>query len=88
VPEKRFRFSQPCVTSGCGNWTGNRCGVIDGVVDEVSERQLPRPGEASLPKCSFRPKCRWFAQSGKEACAVCPLVITDLRTAEAAPARD
>lgn len=82
VPEKRFRFSQPCATTACTNWTGTRCGVIDAVMDEVSERNLPKPDGRFLPKCSIRSRCRWFAQIGTEACSVCPMVITDLRPAE------
>ena len=82
VPEKRFRFSQPCATTACEHWTGSRCGVIDGVMEEVSERRIPLPAEGSLPKCSIRPRCRWFAQLGRDACTVCPLVITDLRPAD------
>ncbi len=75
-PERRFRFAQPCVEAGCVQWTGSQCGVIDRVMDEVgggATRDFP------LPKCSIRPDCRWFSQSGSAACRVCPLVITDLR---------
>src|SRR5437763_115569 len=35
------------------------------------------PPEA-LPRCGIRPRCRWFAQNGRAACEVCPLVVTDL----------
>jgi hypothetical protein len=84
APEKRFRFSQPCVTTGCTNWTGTRCGVIDAVLNEVAERDLSRVDRHSLPKCSIRSRCRWFAQDRTEACLVCPLVITDLRPVEIA----
>ena len=71
APEKRFRFAGACVESGCKQWTGSRCGVID----RVLEGDLPKAG--ALPHCSIRSSCRWFAQSGAEACGVCPLVITD-----------
>jgi hypothetical protein len=29
APEQRFRFTNKCVESGCSQWTGSRCGVID-----------------------------------------------------------
>jgi hypothetical protein len=73
APEKRFRFAGPCIKSGCGQWTGSRCGVIDRVNDELGDW-----AEAELPACSIRADCRWFAQLGAAACGVCPLVITDL----------
>jgi hypothetical protein len=74
-PEKRFRFGGVCVKSGCRQWTGTRCGVIDHVLEVV-------PTESRtdyLPECSIRDQCRWFAQSGSEACRVCTLVVTDTR---------
>jgi hypothetical protein len=33
---------------------------------------------AELPRCAIRSSCRWFAQRGAEACAVCPLVVADI----------
>ena len=78
-PERRFRFSQPCVEAGCSQWTGTRCGVIDRVVQAGADAEYV--SESSPPACGIRPACRWFAQEGVQACAVCPLVITDLRAA-------
>jgi len=72
-PEKRFRFADACVQSGCVQWTGTRCGVIDDVLAELPAEGLP----AHLPQCSIRPQCRWYAQAGTEACRACPLVVTD-----------
>jgi hypothetical protein len=71
-PEKRFRFSAPCVRGACRQWTGSRCGVIDAVIEVIEPRVT-----APLPPCSIRSQCRWFAQSGSSACAVCPAVMTD-----------
>ena len=73
-PEKRFRFSTRCVQSACRQWTGDRCGVIDAVLDAVEPRSTEE-----LPDCSIRPDCRWFRQSGAAACAVCPEIVTDCR---------
>jgi hypothetical protein len=72
-PEKRFRFAGPCIKTGCGQWSGSRCGVIDHVAEEFAAHAV-----AELPECSIRNDCRWFAQLGAEACGVCPLVVTDL----------
>jgi hypothetical protein len=69
-PEKRFRFAQPCAEGACGHWTGSRCGLVENVVAEQ-----PAAAEPTLPRCSIRRKCRWFAQRGREACSACPLVI-------------
>jgi hypothetical protein len=83
-PERRFRFAQPCVRERCCEWTGERCGVIDRLVDEVAAlepTQWTEPGR-SLPHCSIRPNCRWWIQTGPEACRTCPLVITDLSILE------
>jgi hypothetical protein len=76
APEKRFRFGGQCVQNGCKQWAGNRCGVIDSVIETATGDYSDA---SSLPECSIRPECRWFHQSGAEACAVCPEVITDLR---------
>jgi hypothetical protein len=72
-PEARFRFSSPCARGACRQWTGSGCGVIDAVLSHATAA----PSDMPLPMCSIRPSCRWFAQSGAEACAVCPYVITD-----------
>ncbi|HVE60086.1 MAG TPA: hypothetical protein VNB22_24945, partial [Pyrinomonadaceae bacterium] len=60
APEKRFRFGGQCVQSGCGQWTGKRCGVIDSIT-ETADIDVE---SAELPECSIRPECRWFFQSG------------------------
>ena len=81
TPEKRFRFAGPCVEGRCAQWTGSRCGVIDTVLTTPDRPQAPE----RLPHCGIRSTCRWYAQSGAEACAVCPLVVTDLREPQARP---
>jgi hypothetical protein len=76
APEKRFRFAQPCVESRCAHWTGSRCGVIQNVLDS-GEASLAASESRPLPRCSIRPRCRWFAEHGTRACMVCPLVVTE-----------
>ena len=75
TPEKRFRFAGRCIKNGCTQWTGSRCGVID----SLTSTARGSADERDLPRCSIRPQCRWFHQSGAEACSICPDVITDLR---------
>jgi len=80
APEKRFRFAGTCVEGGCAQWTGTRCGVIDrALAADVVEPPLKAAREP-LPQCAIRSSCRWFAQSGADACRVCPLVTTDTTT--------
>ncbi len=74
-PEKRLRFAGQCAKGGCSQWTGSRCGVIDKALNYMKEVT----DNASLPLCAIRPQCRWYSQSGADACKVCPYVITDTR---------
>ena len=76
-PEARMRFAAPCATSGCSQWTGSRCGVIDKVMDFLEAEKVPL--RADLPPCAIRATCRWYDQSGARACKGCELVTTDMR---------
>jgi hypothetical protein len=73
-PEARYRFSAPCIEAGCPQWTGTGCGVLDQVIAEESPLSA---GAATLPACTIRRTCRWYAQRGRDACTVCPLVVAD-----------
>lgn len=73
APEKRFRFAGRCVEGACLHWTGERCGVIETAVSMLADHEN-RP----LPACGIRHACRWFAQHGREACAICPLIVTEV----------
>src|SRR5829696_2703093 len=79
TPEKRFRFSQPCIERGCLQWTDSRCGVIDRALQAKEEANATNTAIDVLPNCTIRPRCRWFAQVGHRACTVCPLVVTNAR---------
>jgi hypothetical protein len=85
MPEKRFRFSQMCVESNCLQWTGSRCGLIDRALEATQKANTVGAVAGVPPKCSIRPRCRWFAQVGLEACAVCPLVITEVEPDDLSP---
>ena len=78
-PEARLRFASKCETSGCSQWTGSRCGVIDKVLHFMEAPDAP-PKADSLPPCTIRQTCRWYSQTGEEACLSCAYVVTDTRT--------
>ena len=77
APEKRFRFAGSCLKSGCQQWTGSRCGVVDRVLADNPEHVANVSGK-ELPCCSIRQDCRWYQQIGPNACGICPLIVTDL----------
>jgi hypothetical protein len=70
---KRYRFASPCIEARCAHWQGGRCEVSDAVAAHAAGRSSGEP----LPHCSIRSSCRWYRQSGAEACRSCALVITD-----------
>lgn len=72
-PEKRFRFSNKCVQGSCKQWSVNRCGVIDQLIEVFGPKDEP----LKLPNCSIRSQCRWYDQHGGRACVVCPETITN-----------
>ena len=71
--ERRFRFSNKCVQSGCKQWTGKECGVIKAVLALETI-----PANNDLPDCSIRKTCRWFSQEGATACNGCRYVVTNV----------
>ena len=74
TPESQFRFANRCVKSGCQQWASGRCGVIDAVMKVNPDLQVD---DTYLPTCSIRSQCRWYLQTGSNACAVCPFIVTD-----------
>ncbi|WP_341366960.1 hypothetical protein [Yoonia sp. BS5-3] len=75
APEQRMRFAAKCETSGCSQWTGDRCGVIDRVLGHLEAHKVPLRDD--LPPCPIRGTCRWYSQTGRTACHACDLVVTD-----------
>lgn len=69
----RFRYSARCTESACAHWKGRRCAALDQV-----RAHLAPYADTAAARCSIRPECRWHQQAGDAACAVCPLVTTDL----------
>jgi len=74
--ESRYRFAGPCVTSSCGFWTGDHCGLGKKLVESYAQTGEPA---VELPKCAIRRTCRWFAEQGAAACSPCSYVVTDSR---------
>lgn len=73
-PEQRFRFTNKCIESGCNQWNGKGCGVIEEVVQYLDQI----PADEELPSCSIRVQCRWFRQKGADACKICPFILTEI----------
>jgi hypothetical protein len=71
APEKHFRFASPCHGKGCQNWKGGQCQVPNDVTP-LLDREAP-----PVIACGIRDDCRWFHQSGYDACAICTQVTTD-----------
>lgn len=71
TPGEVVRFAAPCLRSGCVHFEHDQCSLAGRIV-----RLLPEV-TARLPICPIRPRCRWWQQEGKAACARCPQVVTD-----------
>ena len=76
--EQQFRFVNKCVEGGCKQWTGSRCGVVDKMLTFMDKATLSH----GLFPCSIRKQCRWYLQTGAEACKICPSVITEISQEE------
>jgi hypothetical protein len=81
TPETRFRFADRCIEGACQQWAGERCSVIDRAFDARDAEQLAPI--VRFPLCAIRPKCRWYAQAGADACTVCPMILTEHDSAQA-----
>jgi hypothetical protein len=75
--ETRFRFAGRCVEAECWHWRENRCTLVDTAVRTLAAQAGPR-GERSPRPCGIRRSCRWFAQHGRAACDICPLIVTEV----------
>jgi hypothetical protein len=78
-PERHFRFANACIEGGCAQWTGSRCGVVDRAMEFLDAVATTD----TLPECSIRSQCRWYAQSGPDACKICPYILTEITEEEA-----
>ncbi len=67
-----LRFGARCEESRCSHFDGNHCSLGQRVKDG-----LPAVVDA-LPSCLIRPRCRWYAEQGREVCLRCPQVVTTI----------
>lgn len=73
--ENRLRFSSPCQEHRCVQWAGEAGSGRCGLVDQALEFMAITTGPETLPNCSIRATCRWYAQHKRSACAACPEII-------------
>lgn len=71
TPGEVLRIAAPCLCSGCMHYDDDTCHLAERIVDV-----LP-PVTRRLPRCSIRPRCRWWRQEGPAACTRCPQIVTD-----------
>jgi hypothetical protein len=70
-PTEALRFAAPCARSGCMHHDDDGCSLGRRTV------ALLPPVVEALPPCRIRPRCRWFAEQGKDVCFRCPAIVTD-----------
>src|SRR5262249_47393028 len=61
-PTEVFRLAATCAEHRCPHFDGTDCRLASRIV-----RMLP-PSVETLPACTIRKDCRWFAQEGGAAC--------------------
>jgi hypothetical protein len=78
TPESRFRFAGKCIKGSCAQWnnTDGVCGLTNKLIDEAPEKEV-----SELEHCAIRSQCRWFAQRGAKACAVCSDSVRNMEEA-------
>ncbi|KMN48591.1 hypothetical protein VL04_08780 [Chromobacterium violaceum] len=72
APEEVFRTAGPCAKSQCAHHdnAAARCTLAERVVAAAAE-VVDR-----LAYCAIRPRCMWWSQHGRDACARCPQVVS------------
>lgn len=73
-PGRVFRFAATCATDACAHYDGEQCRLAS----KLTRSDLDRV--SAVPPCRIRGDCRWFAQEGKRACLVCPLILSETAT--------
>lgn len=72
--EQKFRFTNKCIESGCQQWNGKGCGVVEQVIQFLDHL----PVSETIPDCPIRPTCRWYLQKGPSSCKVCPFIVSEI----------
>lgn len=75
TPESWFRFAEPCVEDRCDHWSDGACGLIGQLLSTPAGGAVTAAPVGMLPRCTIRRTCRWYAQRGGQACAICPHVV-------------
>jgi hypothetical protein len=70
-PAEIFRIAGTCSENDCKHYDGSKCRLVERIVDS-----LPTVTE-QIPACAIRSTCRWWYQSGKEACLRCQQIVRD-----------
>jgi hypothetical protein len=73
-PRARFRFAESCTMGACAHWSGEGCGLVEGIVNSPTDCDR----SDGLPRCGIRPRCRWHAEQGRDACFACRFVVTEI----------
>ncbi len=68
-PTEVLRVAAPCQGGRCQHYDGHECRLVNNLVQIA-------PATGELKPCPIRGACRWFAQQGGAACAMCSQVIT------------
>lgn len=69
-PSRVLRFASHCV-SACLHRSGNDCSLVSKVL-----ALPPDSTDGAVPRCHLRAHCKWWTQSGVDACRRCPAVVT------------
>lgn len=69
-PGRVMRFAAGCEEGGCMHFDGTLCRLATRIVDRMQEVYT------TLPPCTIRRSCRWYAQERSAACFRCPQVVT------------
>ncbi|MFG3281248.1 hypothetical protein [Streptomyces sp. NPDC048111] len=70
APHRVLRFASHC-TSACANRVGEDCGLIQRI------QTLPSAHDTgAVPRCHLRARCKWWHQTGVDACHRCPALAT------------
>jgi hypothetical protein len=71
-----FRFAARCEEGRCAQYADGRCSLGQRLVEGLDEVV------DSLPSCTIRPTCRWYAEQGRAVCLRCPQVVTLVPTSK------
>jgi hypothetical protein len=69
-PRRVLRFASHCVAE-CANRRGDDCTLIERVV-----AAYPAARTGPVPQCHLRADCKWWSQSGVDACRRCPAIAS------------